>query len=154
MVLIFLAAAYLDERSSTTSYRLPGVVKASAYLITIAFVAAALLIEFYPGTLGYRDTQRYGEGDFTLDMYGWEQFAKEFNPWLEQQKKSLSLKENIKIVSHKWFPAAHLDYYVALPAHLTLVGVGELTDLHQYFWLNKERPALLPGGKCFVYRSK
>ncbi len=146
MVLIFMAAAYLDEKSLLTSaYKLPALMRASAYLITIAFIAAALLIKFYPGTLGYRDTPRYGEGDFTLDMYGWNQFAGEFNPWLEGQKKIGSLKPDVKIVSHKWFPAAHLDYYVALPAHITLVGVGDITDLHQYFWLDRDRPALQIG---------
>ncbi|NOT75891.1 MAG: glycosyltransferase family 39 protein [Cyclobacteriaceae bacterium] len=145
MVMALLAAAYLDEKSKGSSYSLPLILKSSAYLIVTAFVAAAILINFYPGTLGYRDKPRYGEGDFTLDMYGWKQFADQFSPWLVSQKKSGNLDNNIKIVSHKWFPAAHLDYYVALPHNISLVGVGRVTDLHQYFWLNNDRPTLMKG---------
>ncbi len=144
MVLGLLGAAWLSEKTQPR-FGLPAVMRASVYLITGALVLAALLIKFYPGTLGYHDKARYGEGDFTLDMYGWRQFAREFDPWLKEQKRNAKVKEDVKIVSHKWFPAAHLDYYVALPNHLTLVGVGEVTDLHQYFWLNRDRATLKKG---------
>ncbi|CAN5297854.1 glycosyltransferase family 39 protein [soil metagenome] len=144
MVLGLLAAAYLDERYPAVK-NIPLMMRASAWLITTAFIAASLLIKFYPGTLGYHDRPRYGEGDFTLDMSGWANFGKDFNLWLADQKKNSSLKNDIKIVSHKWFPAAHLDYYVSIPYNNTLVGVGKVTDLHQYFWLNRMRPRLNDG---------
>jgi len=143
MVLGLLASAYLDEMTKVNFF--PKVMKVSAYLIATAFVAAILIIKFYPGTLGYRDKARYGEGDFTLDMYGWKYFGNEFSSWLKYQKKNSVLKDDIKIISHKWFPAAHLDYYVAIPNNIALVGVGKITDLHQYFWLNKDRAVLQKG---------
>ncbi len=145
MTLTFLGAAYLDDRMSSTSGGVPVVLKASGSLIVAAMIAATLLIKFYPGTLGSREPQRYGEDDFTLDMYGWKKFASEFNPWLIDQQAKNILPENVRLVSHKWFPAAHLDYYVARPLRLDLIGVGELTDLHQYFWLNATRNDLKQG---------
>lgn len=149
MILSFLAAGYLDEKTSKTySSTLPVAMKASVSLITVALLAATLLIKFYPGTFGSHERLRYGDGDFTLDMYGWKQFANDFQPWVKEQKRNKVLPQDIKIVSHKWFPAAHLDYYVALPLHLTLVGVGDVTDLHQYYWLNKNRPSLQSGERA------
>ena len=145
MTMSFLAAAYLDERNRKSSFHLPVVLRASVSLITGALFLAILLIRFYPGTLGSHDKARYGDGDFTLDMYGWKQFSKDFQPWLEEQRQKHILPADIKIVSNKWFPAAHIDYYVALPLGLSVVGVGDVTDLHQYYWLNKLRPELHPG---------
>jgi hypothetical protein len=89
-----------------------------------------------------------GEDDFTLDMYGWRKFGDEFRLWKEQQADSIP--DNIRIVSHKWFPAAHLDYYVAQPLHIDLIGIGELTDLHTYYWLNRTRRDLLPGDDALI----
>lgn len=146
MTLSFLAAAWLDEITKGGSpFRTPVVLKASASLVIVALVAALLLIKFYPGTLGSHDKIKYGDGDFTLDMYGWRQFSSEFQPWFREQQKNGTLPADIKIVSNKWFPAAHLDYYVSEPLHVPLIGVGDVVDLHQYFWLNKTRPDLRKG---------
>ena len=145
MTMGFLAAAYLDEITTKKSLRLPLVLRGTSSLITVALFLAILLINFYPGTLGSHDQERYGDGDFTLDMYGWKEFEGDFKPWLEDQKQNHILPADIKIVSNKWFPAAHIDYYVAMPLKLTVIGVGDVTDLHQYYWLNKMRPALQKG---------
>lgn len=153
MILSFLAAAYLDEKiPKPSSFALPLVMKAGVSLITVALLAATLLIKFYPGTFGSQEKLRYGDGDFTLDMYGWKQFADNFKPWMGEQKMNKLLPQDIKIVSHKWFPAAHLDYYVASPLHIPLIGVGDVNDLHQYYWLNKNRPSLHRGERalCIV----
>lgn len=149
MILTFLAAAYLDEKIPKPSASgLPLVMKVCVSLITVSLLVATLLIKFYPGTFGSHEKLRYGDGDFTLDMYGWKQFANDFKPWMEEQKRNKVLPQDIKIVSHKWFPAAHLDYYVALPLHMALIGVGDVTDLHQYYWLNKNRPSLHKGERA------
>ncbi len=146
LVLSFLAAAWLDEKSERKpTSKFPVVMKASLSLISVAALIAVLLINFYPGTLGSKNPERYGDGDFTLDMYGWEKFSTEFGPWLEGQKADLQLPSNIKIISDKWFPAAHIDFYVASQIDMKVIGVGQVTDLHQYYWLNGFRPALKKG---------
>ncbi len=58
------------------------------------------------------------------------------------------------IISDYWFPAAHLDYYVARPLHQYVFAVGKLTDIHHYGWLNRERPAFQKGNDAyFIYPS-
>ena len=145
MTMSFLTAAYLDEKTGKNSQRLPVALRTSISLISAALFLAILLIGLYPGTFGSHDREHYGDGDFTLDMVGWKQFSKDFEPWMEEQKEKHVLPADIKIVSNKWFPAAHIDYYVAMPSNLTVVGVGDVTDLHQYYWLNKLRPPLQNG---------
>ncbi len=146
MTLSFLAAAWLDEKTVKPPVtRMPVVIRASASLVIVALAAALALIRFYPGTIGSHDKVRYGDGDFTLDMYGWRQFSNEFQAWFKEQQASGELSRDIKIVSNKWFPAAHLDYYVGDPLHVPVIGVGDLEDLHQFYWLNKGRPQLEKG---------
>jgi len=128
----------------------PPVLKVSGVLIGTALVAAYMLIQYYPGTIGKQEVARYGEDDFTLDMYGWEKFEEDFTPWLTQQEAGDSIPVKVRFVSHKWFPAAHLDYYIARPLKLDLIGVGDLTDLHQYYWLNRTRDDLKPGDEALI----
>lgn len=145
LALAFLAAAYLDETMKNSSRKMPLALTLSVGLTTVALVLATLLIKFYPGTLGSTDRSRYGEGDFTLDMYGWRQLRREFKPWLEEQERSGVIGPGIKLVTYKWFPGAHVDYYVAGPLRKPLIGVGTFVELHQYVWTNRVRPSLEMG---------
>jgi hypothetical protein len=144
MVMMFIAAAYLEEKL-TKGVVVPHVLKASIFLVVASLISATLLITKYPGTIGSQNREELGDGDFTLDMFGWKQLGRDFKPWLEDQKRNGVLSQNIKVVSHKWFPAAHLEHYVTSPIGVPMIGVGDVTDLHQYFWLNKSRPLLHKG---------
>jgi hypothetical protein len=143
LTLSFLAAVYLEQK---TSYELPPLfprlLKFSAGFILFILVTGILVINFYPGTIGSKNSDRYGESDFTLDMYGWKKFGKNFNKWLQQEEKLNKLQPNIKIVANKWFPASHLEFYVAKPFNSYVIGKGSLNELHHFVWLNNYRPAL------------
>ncbi len=133
--LSFIAAAYLDS-VNINSIKFPVVLKTCIALIGITIISGLALINFYPGTIGSKEEAKYGSGDFTLDMYGWKDFQQQYNTWLQQQDESAYYKK-LKIVCDKWFPAAHIEYYVARPMHTTVIGVGNLHDLHNFAWLNK-----------------
>lgn len=146
LVLAFLAAAYLDEKMvRDNGRRNPLALTISLSLTAVALFVASSVIKYYPGTIGSKDTVQYGEGDFTLDMYGWRQLANEFKPWVEEQERKRVLSSDLKIVAYKWFPAAHIDYYLAQPLHKPLIGVGTLVELHQFVLTNRERPTLHKG---------
>jgi len=49
------------------------------------------------------------------------------------------MSHDAKFVSNKWYPAAHIDYYIARPLHKFVIGLGEMNDLHHYEWLNESR---------------
>ncbi|CAM1362454.1 ArnT family glycosyltransferase [Tenacibaculum xiamenense] len=86
---------------------------------------------------GNTNKEMYGRNDAILDMYGWEQASKKVSNYL-MDKKLL----NLPIVSDKWFPAAHIDYYLARPNNMNVYGIGELKNIHKYYWINKQRPSI------------
>ena len=153
MTLSFIAASYLDRRAERYQEKLPLFLRGGLVFLLVVVVGGTCLIRFYPGTIGDKDAQAsYGEGDFTLDLYGWRNFSADFQDWFAQQEREKQLNEGIPIVCNKWFPAAHLEYYVGRHVQSPVIGIGELNDLHHYAWLNTWRPGLEKGADalCIV----
>lgn len=153
MILSLLVAAYLDEKSQTSDVGLePKVLKWSLYLVGGLMVLMLLLVQLFPGTLGNHNKKRFGEDDFTLDLSGWSRFSKEFRVWLEAEEKAGRVPAGLPIVANKWFPGSHIEYYVARPIDRPVIGIGWVVDIHQYAFLNQERPLLKAGDNalCIV----
>lgn len=146
MMLSFLAAAYLDEKKIASEMTHdPRVLKASAYTVGGLVVLTLLVIQFYPGTFGSHRKNEFGDNDFTLDLKGWSAFSNEFQKWLAEEEQKGAIPPGLPFVANKWFPGAHIEYYVARPLNRHVVGIGWVRDVHQYAWLNMERPPLKVG---------
>ncbi len=146
MVLTFLAAAYLDEKMVTSgNVGEPRILRFSAFTIGAMLLVAVLVVQVYPGTFGSLNKSKFGDDDFTLDLYGWRRFSRSFESWLSEEEKLGNIPRNLPLVVNKWFPGAHIEYYVARPLDKTVIGVGRVEDLHQYVWLNQLRPPLKSG---------
>jgi len=146
LVLSLLAAAFLDERLAVTpDAREPKVLRWSLFTVAGLAILTVLLVELYPGTLGKENKRRFGEDDFTLDLDGWSRFSSEFRSWLKEEEGHGRIPGGLSLVAGKWFPAAHVEYYVARPLQKPVVGIGLLNDLHHYYWLNQQRPVLRRG---------
>ncbi|WP_405565851.1 ArnT family glycosyltransferase [Polaribacter sp. Asnod6-C07] len=78
-----------------------------------------------------------GKNDALMDLYGWQQASEKVSKVLVDHQLT-----HLPIVSEKWFPAAHIDYYIARPNNMLVYGVGELPAIHKYYWINKEHPKL------------
>ena len=139
----FIAAAYLDD-TNTPKIKYPLALKISLAVILLSITIGIGLINFYPGTLGNKSEDKYGSGDFTLDLYGWRAFKKKYDTWLLQSNNRESYGK-LKIVCNEWFPASHIGYYVAWPTHTNVIGVGNLNDLHNFAWLNNSGNDLKKG---------
>lgn len=151
MVLSFLAAGYIDERMVMSgSSKDPRVLTTSAFAVGALLILAVLVVQFYPGTFGSHNKRKFGDNDFTLDLNGWGRFSNDFGPWLKDQEKQGKIPANLPLVINKWFPGAHIDYYVARPLNKPVIGVGHVVDLHHYVWLNQLRPPLKPGDNALV----
>jgi len=53
------------------------------------------------------------------------------------------------LIADCWFPAAHIDYYVARPNELSFLAIGDLKAIHHYAWLNQSRTFLAPGNDAY-----
>jgi hypothetical protein len=143
LTLSFIAAAFLAEKLSNKIKSLFSfLLKASIGLMIVLITGGIALIELYPGTLGSKNTANLGDGDCTLDLYGWQQFGKDFTAWEKDAEAKNEITPGLNIVCNKWFPAAHILYYVASQSGNNVVGVGDMNDLHQFVWLNHYQPAI------------
>lgn len=124
-----ITATYFDHKKPS---EIPLIVKSALAFLFLIILAGILLINFFPGTLGKKDELKLGEGDFTLDMYGWNDLKNSMDSIYTADVNHGFMKSNASIICNKWFPAAHLDYYVARPLHKNLLVWGDTSDIHQY----------------------
>jgi len=129
----------------STKSAFKGVLKAGLALIIVLLIGGVAAIDFYPGTIGNKEQAHLGDGDFTLDMYGWKQFGKDFIAWQDSAVAKNEIAPSLHIVCNKWFPAAHIDYYISRVSNNAVIGVGNMNDLHQFVWLNKYQPSFQKG---------
>lgn len=151
--IMLLSADYYSTRFSEQG-RPPRGLWTANILFAFVVLFGVLVIRTLPRQIGDPQPARLGSGDVTLDMSGWETFGRQFDSLYRSDTQASRMKKDAFIVSDRWFPAAHLDYYLARPGKITLVVLGRLQDIHHYAWLNTERPALPRGADAyFIYPS-
>ena len=145
--LFFIAAQYLEERSLRN--QLPVFIKVAAtFLLTILFTATAI-IRLSPINFGSQKAENYGEYCPTLDLTGWKDFSMAFGELVNEDLENHMVKSNSPIIINKWFPGGHLEFYTARTAGLEIIGIGELSDLHKFAWLNKTNRKLKLGDDAY-----
>lgn len=150
LLLFFVAAQFADKqgvKDGMISVPKP-IINA---LLLLSFVLLIGVVQIKTGFIPLNFTersktvQRYGEGDFTLDMYGWRSLKSEFQEIRQEKIESGEMKESDAMIALKWFPLANLDYYVAYPLGMNIYGFSDPVEIHKYAWINKERGGLKVG---------
>lgn len=144
--LMLLTGIYLSEKSNRI---IPTAIKFAGGLIIVVLIAGAVLANLAPFNLGSKDKENYGEYCPTLDISGWKDFGKQYAALVEEDLHAGLMRGRTPIVVAKWFPAAHIEMYVAKQSHQQVIGLGKLEDLHEFAWLNKERKALQQGDDAY-----
>lgn len=132
--LILIAATFLSRKSNVQLRSFPAPIKVSLFSILIIVGLGFAQINY-----GLFNLKKIFGSDITLDMYGWKQLEKPFGEIKKQAEAQELIQENAPLISQRWFPAAHLDYYVALPNDTYVLGWGSLERIHKYAWMNQER---------------
>jgi 4-amino-4-deoxy-L-arabinose transferase-like glycosyltransferase len=147
--LIFIAALYLRKKQTEKISKslIPKSIFIAGSLLFLVIILGYLQIS--SGIINFNgrekiDSVNLGRKDITLDIFGWKQTGKEFSELIKHNHG-----ENRMIISHRWFPAANLDYYVARPNHIKLLAIGPLTDIHKYYWINKKRGGFQLGTNAY-----
>lgn len=144
--LLLLAACYLSDLKINSL--LPRLVSYANYLIVSVSLLGIIIISSYPGTLGKTNEKNLGKGDVTLDMYNWDFFKTEVEKIIQRNKSEGKINTDF-IINNKWFPAAHIDNYIAQPLHLNFIAIGKLEDIHTYHWLNQFRKPIQKGNDAY-----
>ena len=139
VLLILLTAVWLRDRN-TDAERWPHSITAAiaVLLLTLVIGLAEIKTGFIPLDK-HTEPEMLGRDDFTLDMYGWRQLGEKFADFREEKIAEGLMKEEDGIVANQWFPLANLDYYVARPLNMKVMGLGWPEFLHKYLWINDER---------------
>lgn len=139
VLLILLSAVYLRDKHDE-SVKLPKSIIAalSVLVITLVIGVAEIKTGFIPLDK-HTEPEMLGRDDFTLDMYGWRQLGEKFADFRAQKIAEGVMSEEDGIVANQWFPLANLDYYVARPLGMRVMGLGWPEQLHKYLWINEER---------------
>ena len=153
--LIILTAAYWAERIGNKEERIESKVMPLRIVFPSYFLGALLLptlyiINYSPFQLGKKsDLTSFGEYDFTQDMYGYDQIHEAFVKIASREETARNMPLGSGLVSNKWFPAAHLDYYCAWPENRKLFAIGSLNEIHKYAWINQQRGGLQKGSDYY-----
>ncbi len=145
--LFFLAAQYLEEKSPDN--QLPMFIKIAVSFLVIILIGATAVIRLAPINFGSQKVENYGEYCPTLDLTGWKDFSIEFEKLVKADVEERKMKANSPIVIDKWFPGGHLEFYTARTAGLEIIGIGNLSDLHKFAWLNKANRQLQLGDDAY-----
>jgi hypothetical protein len=145
--LILVTASWLSARveDSGSGKLFPLSLTGALSLTLIIIVLGAGQIKggwlFYDGA---EDPTKLGKNDVSLDMYGWRQAGEKFSLFIEGQQQAKEDPSQL-IVAQRWFPAAHIDYYLASPLGMKVLGMGSLEQIHKYAWINQARGGFSPG---------
>ncbi len=129
--LMLISSAYLAGNHNKTIHW--AVKSALAFFIVLMFLAVAEINH------GFLNTKKITSKDLTLDMYGWKQLEGKIKSLFEYDEAEGEMQKDAPIISRRWFPAAHLDYYVAQPNGKNLLAIGSLERIHKYAWINLQR---------------
>ena len=139
VLLIILSAVYLRDKQSEPDNLPTSITAALAVLvITLVIGVAEIKTGFIPLDK-HNEPEMVGRDDFTVDMYGWRQLGEKFADFREEKIAEGVMKKEDGIVANQWFPLANLDYYVARPLGMRVMGLGWPEQLHKYLWINDER---------------
>ncbi len=138
--LIMLSSSYLSDVFDKRKRLIKGALSSAALIFVFVLLLGTVQIKTGLIKLQKDYESAYpGKNDFTLDMYGWKQAREEFSGFLQQKGISENEHERLAIITDNWFPAAHLDYYVAYPLKIKLLALGKIERIHKYYWINKKR---------------
>lgn len=135
VALIPLAAVYL---ASVQKIVFPKLITAGIIGFFAFILSWQLVNYFYPGTYGSQQSLTLGKGDVTLDKIGRRKAGKQFAALYQEEVSKGIMPQHSPVVYYKWW-VAHIEYYFCSPYNIPVIGLGNITNLHEYLWMNEKR---------------
>jgi hypothetical protein len=142
---IKLSSVYKNKETTT-----PAIIKAALALTVIITISDILITNYYPGTESDQKTGlNIGKGDLSLDMYGWKEAGEKFDSLSKIDVAKGIMPSDAPIIVTNWFAASHIDFYIASKTKQQTLGIGKISDLHQYYFMNIYKKKLKPGDSAY-----
>jgi len=148
-LLPFTAAWLRSRQNISDAGRVPSVLKWAVAFTAVLLVPAIVAIKWLPVNIGKKDPMHLGTQDPTLDMNGFKAVAPRIDSLYQKDVREGVIGKSPFLLADYWFPAAHIDYYIARPYGFPFLAIGGGAAIHQYAWINQERPFLQPGDDAY-----
>jgi hypothetical protein len=148
-LLPFTAAWLRSRQKITDAGKLPPVVTWALAFTAVLLLPAAAAIKWLPANIGEKEWTHLGAGDPTLDMNGFKDIAPRMDSLYRHDRQQGLIGQAPFLVADYWFPAAHIDYYIARPYGFRFLAMGGGAAIHQYAWINAARPFLQAGEDAY-----
>jgi hypothetical protein len=144
--LLILPAAQLAANDKRKNQILPVVIKWDLAYLGMVALLQILIINHFPGAISVqKQSEKTGAGDLTLDSYGWREAGNSFDSLYQSDIEEKNMAANSPIVITNWASGAAIEFYIANKTKQEVIGIGEIPDLHQYYWTNKYKNQLKAG---------
>lgn len=137
MTLLPVAALYIRSHQNDKPSLFPKSLFFALLVQLVVISAAMLQIKTGLIPLEKLKTPEGNSRDFSLDLYGWSQLGEKFKLLADTYEQKGEIQKDAIIVSWRWFPAANLEYYAALPSGRKVLASGSLAEIHKYAWINQ-----------------
>lgn len=148
VVVLLLGAVSISHRYEATR-AWPRVVRLANILTTTALLLITAASFLLPVAFSPKQALKTGKGDLLLDFTGWKVFAAGFDTLYRKDRARGVMRPAAFVLSDYWFPAAHLNWYLAAAHHYPFMAVGSISEIHQFAWLNRQRPSLKTGSDAY-----
>lgn len=135
LTLIPIASIYVFQKKKIIKKLYRGFI-----FLVVLFILASCSINYgflMPKPNTSDSVNNLGRKDVTMDMYGWRQAADSLHKIILE--KNLG---NYQIVSDNWYPASHIDYYIASLLKMNVYVLGDISKKHKYHWINQKNKLL------------
>jgi Dolichyl-phosphate-mannose-protein mannosyltransferase len=147
--LLILPAIRMAASKNKFSF-IPNVMKLAIAFIILLAASETILTNYFPGTSSDEKNGIYlGKGDNSLDMYGWLEAGIKFDSLYRNDVSKKIMPPGALIIVTGWYPAAHIDYYITNLTKQETFGIGNISDLHQYYWMNVYKKPLEKGDSAY-----
>lgn len=148
--LLVLPAVKLASSIKRKTRFIPNVLKSALTYAVIIAVLEIIIINRFPGALSQqKEGIKTGAEDISVDMYGWKEAGSKFDSLYKSDVAKKTMPSGAPIIVTSWFPAAHIDFYIASKTKQQTIGIGNILNLHQYYWTNKYKQQLKNGDSAY-----
>lgn len=143
--LLILPAITFSNRHKVISH-FPRVFKWAMGFLVVVISIQIFITRYFPGTISTEKQGLYvGKGDPTLDNYGWREAGIRFDSLNRKDISDGIMSPKTPLIITNWYPAGHLDFYIADKTGQQTIGIGDIGQIHQYYWLNNDKNPLKEG---------
>lgn len=149
--LILIAAYVFRQKSEQSTKKSLNRIIVISHLFFIVVITVAL-IQVRTNVIPLGETtreKRVGKGNPVVDLTVWEIVASEIDKMVQNDIKNRDIAPDHVILTHKWYPAGHLDYYYAVPRKTRLYVLGNSKSQHHYMRINALRGQISTGTDAY-----